>query len=290
MLNALRRVLLMAIVLTALLVTGARAAEADGFGGVECDQAPQPAGCDVTAGVFEPVMGVGPDGDVVCTWDGQVVPCVNEDGWLASDGCRYLHQPDAARPSGVDGPGGAYLPRCPGDPPNGQRALVWVPDSQAPAAALAEIAVSRLSLPAPPVGLSPAPPAAQLVRLPTWLWIAPRWWGPRSASASVPGATVRAVGTPVEVRWDMGEGTVKTCTGPGTPYTPGGAATGASPDCGHVYTRSSAGRPGGAYRVAATVMWEVTWSGAGGSGTEEPLFSTAELDVPVSEVQTVIVR
>jgi hypothetical protein len=284
-----RAAVTVAVLLAAVIgLPSPAAADEFGFGGVDCEQFPDHPDCQVTAGAFTPVMSVGPDGGVVCRLDGAVVPCVTDEGWLGSDGCRYLYQPDAGAPSGVEGPGGSYLPACPGDPPDTQQTLVWIPDSDAPAAALAQIAVSRLSLPAPPVELSPPPPAAQLVRLPTWLWIAPQWWGQRTAEASVPGATVTAVGTPVEVRWDMGDGAVETCTGPGTPYRQAATPAEASPDCGHTYTRSSAGQPGDAYGVAATVTWEVTWSGAGGSGTEGPLFSTAELDVPVSEVQTVI--
>src|SRR5690606_36612150 len=131
-LNTAARTLLIVVVVTTLLATSAHAARADVFGGVECDQTPKPVGCDVIAGVFDPVMNCGGGGDVVCTWDGEVVPCVTADGWLASDGCRYLYQPEAGRPSGVQGPGGAYLPTCPGDTsPASQRPLVWIPDAQA---------------------------------------------------------------------------------------------------------------------------------------------------------------
>jgi hypothetical protein len=291
MLNTVPRVAVIAVVSLAAVAAGASTASADpiGGGGVDCEKHPQHPECTVTAEVLAPGITSGPDGEVVCTLDGEVVPCVTEDGWLGSDGCRYLLQPDAAPPPGAEGPGGSYLPTCPGDPPDSQQTLVWIPDSESPVAALADVAVSRLQLPPPSVELSPSPPGAQLVRLPTWLWITPSWWGDRTATASVPGVTVTAVGRPTQVRWEMGDGAVKTCDGPGTPYARAGDPTGPSPDCGHTYVRSSAGQPGGTFGLAATVRWEVTWSGAGLSGSEDPLFSTAEVAVPVSEVQTVIV-
>jgi hypothetical protein len=284
------RVMLAAVVLV-VPVGAAPAALADPApgGGVDCDQFPDHPECTVNAEVVSPGGAGDPDGTLECTLEGEVVPCVTQDGWLGSDGCRYLRQPEAEPPTGARQPGAAYRPTCRDDPPGAQRALVWIPDSQTLVAALAEVAVSRLRLPRPPVTLSPAPPAAQLVRLPTWLWIAPGWWVPRSASAAVPGLSVTAVAAPVRVRWDTGDGAVVACDGPGTPYPAAGNPAAASPDCGHTYTRSSAARPGGVYGLAATVSWQVAWSGGGLSGSLGPLFSTAQVEVAVSEVQAVIV-
>jgi hypothetical protein len=118
--------------------------------------------------------------------------------------------------------------------------------------------------------------------LPTWLWVSPRWWVARSASASVPGVTVTAVATPMRVRWLTGDGAEYACDG-GTPYTSGVDPTTASPDCGHTYTRPSAGRPGGVFQLMATVTWQVSWSGGGASGTIGPLFSTTTVPVRVVE-------
>ena len=61
-------------------------------------------------------------------------------------------------------------------------------------------------------------------------------------------------------------GTTVVCTGPGTAYTDAFAGT-ASPDCGHAYTASSAGRPGDQFTVTAASDWVVGWVGAGRSGT-----------------------
>ena len=263
-------------------------ASADYFGDVDCEQFPDHPACQVAAGE-QPgpgETGATPDGQMICRLDGQVVPCVTEDGWLGNDGCRYL-QVDSPPPSRVEEQGASYRPTCPGDPVGSQRPLVWLPDSEAPGLpALGRRAVSRLVLPQPALALSPPVGTPQLVRLPTWLWIQPAWWTSRSASASVPGLTVTAVATPVRVHWTTGDGGKYLCDA-GTPYTAGGDPAGASPDCGHTFARPSRGQPGGTFPLSATVTWQVTWSGGGASGTLGPLFSTATVPVQVVESRSV---
>jgi hypothetical protein len=55
-----------------------------------------------------------------------------------------------------------------------------------------------------------------------------------------------------------------------------------------VYRRSSAAAAGGAYTVAVTVTWEVTWAGAGQSGTVPGLTTTGQVQTRVQESQAVI--
>jgi hypothetical protein len=77
-----------------------------------------------------------------------------------------------------------------------------------------------------------------------------------------------------------------TCRGAGTPYTSADNPAAASPDCGHIYTRSSAGQPGGAFQATATITWDVTWQGAGGAGgVLASLFTTAVAAFRVAESQ-----
>ncbi|QBR04493.1 hypothetical protein D7Y56_00010 (plasmid) [Streptomyces sp. S501] len=61
-----------------------------------------------------------------------------------------------------------------------------------------------------------------------------------------------------------------------------------SPDCGHVYERSSSERPGGRYRGTATATWTVTWAAPalndGGRFTET---RTTAFTAAVHEVQVV---
>ena len=93
---------------------------------------------------------------------------------------------------------------------------------------LAQQAARSLVLPPPAIRLNPSPPAAQLIHVPTWLWLDPSSWGSRTATASVPGMSVTATAVPVSVRWSTGDGGGVTCQGAGTPWT-GGDPMAASP-------------------------------------------------------------
>jgi hypothetical protein len=288
--EAVRRVVTVAVAATMGVVGVAGTAVADPNSWVDCEQLPDHPDCELGAETEAGSLEVGPGGDVVCRWDGEEVPCRDDWGWWGGDGCYYRQDGEAPPPSGTREPGAAYQPRCLGDPAGSSRPLVWIPDSQAPGPAeLGRIATSRLVLPEPEVRLAPPLPAAQLVGLPTWWWIDEQVWRPRSASASIPGViTVTAVGRPVASVWQTGDGGQVHCDGPGTPY-PEGSATAAGSACGHVYQRSSASQPSGAYPVSVTITWEVTWSGGGASGSAGPLFSSTTVEVPVAEVQSVIV-
>ncbi|MFE0025493.1 hypothetical protein [Amycolatopsis sp. NPDC059021] len=170
------------------------------------------------------------------------------------------------------------------------RAPVWIPDGEALGAAplpspeeLAQQARSQLRVPAARIVSDPA--GTKLVHLPTWLWLDRGGWGVRSATASVPGASVTATAAPASVSWSMGDGSVLTCTGPGTSFPVGGDPRAVSPDCGHTYHRSSAGAPGQAFAVSATVHWTVTWSGMGAGGTFPDMTTSASAAFRVAEAQ-----
>ena len=170
------------------------------------------------------------------------------------------------------------------------RPPVWIPNGQAPGAALAgpspqelaERARRQLALPTPSIAASPA--GVQLVNLPTWLWLS-GGWEPVSATAAVPGVEVTAAAAPTSVTWTMGDGTSVTCTGGGTPFRPGTDPRAESPDCGHTYQASSAGQSGGAYAVTTTVRWTVTWAGAGQGGTFPDMTTTGAAGFRVAESQ-----
>jgi hypothetical protein len=150
---------------------------------------------------------------------------------------------------------------------------------------LAQLAVKYLRLPDPVIRSSPAPGALQLTRLPVWLWVAADAWQPQSKTAEVPGESVMATATPVSAAWSMGDGMTVTCKGPGTPYR-GGNPAAASPTCGYTYDQSSAGQPGGAYRVTVTITWDITWQGTcGAGGALAPLQTVAAAEFRVAESQ-----
>jgi hypothetical protein len=147
---------------------------------------------------------------------------------------------------------------------------------------LAQQAVASMQLQAVRVGIVPEAQAGSvgLVGMPNWMWVlAPdaSTFGPITRTASAGGWTVSATAKVASVSWDMGDGRVVTCAGPGTPYE-SSYGTSSSPDCGHTYTRQ------GYYTVRATSHWVVTWSGIGQAGTI-PLDLSQATDVTIGEAQ-----
>ena len=244
-----------------------------GFGGTECGQAGTPS-CTITAGTA-PRTGAAAPGDAGSSRAGGT-PASAGDGCTGTvsttfgcipPGCTVTAQTLACPLGDGAPPGGEAGPALPGP------------------GALAQLAVSYLRLPDPVIRSSPGPGTPQLTQLPVWLWIAPQAWQPQSRTAQVPGESVTATATPVSAAWDMGDGTTVTCQGPGTAY-PGGNPAAASPTCGHTYDQSSAGQPGGAYKVTVTITWDITWQGTGGTGgTLAPLQTAGTADFQVAESQ-----
>lgn len=275
----------------------------DGTGGVQCTKNdPRPV-CDVNAGTpGEPSggdsgSGGGMGGDGMCRDPGgERIPCQRHGGWAGADGCYY--KPIDPSPSTIEalggqpaGEGGWYQRVCygaNGAATTGLGGPVWVagaPPVLSPEV-LARQARARLSLPEVRVRMNPS--GDQLVNLPVWLALDPVSWRSESATASVPGVSVTATARPVAVAWVLGDGTTRTCDGPGTAWTAGTDPLEESPDCGHVYRRSSAGAAGGVYTVTATVAWEVTWAGAGQSGTVSGLTTAGQVQTRVQESQAVV--
>ncbi|WP_300015841.1 hypothetical protein [Pseudonocardia sp.] len=294
----------------------------DGWGSVSCSETPSPA-CDLGAGSGGAPA---PDADLTLPDDPGPRSGGADEAAQPVDGVRCSYVISDFRPPGGGlvpasfgtpprGPaavvvvpaatrrerqpepgedGAWYLWRCPGDGFRDSlyRAPVWIPDgeqvpgAERPSAAdLAEQARDRLRLPDPAVAASPV--GDQLVNLPTWLWLDGDW-APVEATASVPGVSVTARAVPESATWSMGDGSEVVCRGPGTPYAPGTDPASPSPDCGHTYGASSAGRPGETFAVAVTVSWTVTWSGAGDGGTFPGLTTTSEAGFRVAESQALV--
>lgn len=157
-------------------------------------------------------------------------------------------------------------------------------------AVVAHRAVEEMELPDPVIRTSPDEAFTQVVRVPTWMWLDKSVWEPVSETASAPGVKVTATATPQKVTWTMGDGNRVVCEGPGTPYSKKYEPSAKSPDCGHVYRRTSIGQPEEAFEISATITWAVQWQGAGEAGTVPGVETTAEVPVRVSEAQAVVVR
>ena len=177
---------------------------------------------------------------------------------------------------------------CGGPGTGGGTTWLAFDNPKAPAApvVIAWRAVSRLKLPSPVIRVNPT--GQQLVHLPTWLWLGTNSWQARSASAQVPGVAVTATASPQQVVWSMGDGTTVTCAGPGTAWHRATNPARASPTCGHTYQKPSAGQPDKAFRVTATVTWNIAWNGGGQGGALPALQTTATLPVQVAESQAVV--
>lgn len=267
----LRRVITLGGAVSVAMLAAPAVAWADGWGTVDCGQAPTPQ-CQLEAGVSPPDTGA---------------PSA-QTGDPAPGSGTGTHQPACAyTPSEFEGyPGGPGW-RPPGAWYQGSCSLTGV--IRAPVLVpglgpedVARLARAQLGLPDPVLAASPA--GEQLVHLPTWLWLA-NPWEPVTATASVPGVSVTATATPVSVTWLMGDGAIVTCHGPGTRFRAGSDPRAGSPDCGHTYRRSSAAQPDGTYAVRATVRWTVTWAGAGESDTFLPLTTTSTTRFRVAESQ-----
>ena len=262
-----------------LLALGQPAAQAGGgtgggdpFGNVLCGQSYSPS-CVVSAGSHGSTTtatsdpGGRPGGTAGSGSSGGCAGAVNTQFGCVPAGCEITVE-TLACPFGIPGaPGPGTAPPPPGT--------------------VAQLAVRYLQLPGPVIQSSPGPRDLQLVSLPTWLWISPAVWAPESKTASVPGESVTVTATPVSVAWRMGDGTTVTCDGPGAAYTGSADPAAPSPACGYTYTRSSAGQPGGAFRVTATIKWTIIWSAGGLTGRLPPLFSAAAAAFRVAESQAV---
>ncbi|GAA2110258.1 hypothetical protein [Streptomyces synnematoformans] len=159
-----------------------------------------------------------------------------------------------------------------------------------PVETVVQRAVERLELPEPVIRTSPDEDLAQVVHVPTWLWVEHSTWGPVSTSAAVEGVKVRATARPRWAVWSMGEGGRVVCRGPGTPYSEVYSPRASSPDCGYTYRRASVSGPDRAYTVSVRVTWDVHWQGAGEAGVVPGLVMGSRRDLVVDEVQSVVVR
>ncbi|MFF4690476.1 hypothetical protein [Streptomyces sp. NPDC001307] len=175
---------------------------------------------------------------------------------------------------------------------DGKKAQKPKPDSghQVPVEVVVQQAVRRLKLPKPVIHTSPNEDFAQVVHVPTWMWVKRSTWGPVSASVAVEGVTVTATARPRKAVWSMGEGGQVVCQGPGTPYSDAYSPKASSPDCGYTYQRASLSAPGRKYTVSVQVTWDVDWHGGGQTGVVPGLVMTAERQLVVDEVQTVVTR
>lgn len=197
-----------------------------------------------------------------CFDGGREIPCFHErfGSWSAAHNCYMTPtklQPTPGHPvweTHTDG----FIYDCihPSDP--GVVRWVWGPASEAvDPRALAE--QLRTSMRFEPVSIGivpePGPDRMGLVGMPTWMWAAnpgPTTLGPQTWSLSSGGVSVTLTAEVISTRWEMGDGGVVTCRGPGTAYEDRYGAID-SPTCGYRYSKQ------GTYTVRALTNWSAVW-------------------------------
>lgn len=220
--------------------------------------------------------------------------------WVCIDTSLVLNDEGGFAPGGPT-PGGWYSVTCIDDVTGAATTRTeWIPDqaaATAPAVDPHEVALQAersLDLPVPSLFFNPS--GSSVVNLPTWLWIDAGIWHQDSVTASAGTVSATAVATPESVTWEMGDGGVVVCVGPGRPFQLGLPADTQSTPCAFTYRTSSIGQPSAdgnpddaAYTVRATITWDVSWTaqGAPGQGVLPSLTTSAESSLRVVQVESV---
>jgi len=165
---------------------------------------------------------------------------------------------------------------------NDGRSILDMSGLSSPGAA-AQHVVASMELRFPEIGIvpEPGPTSVGLVGVQNWMWVNnPEIFSTVSDSAAIGAWVIAVSGRVAWVDWDMGDGQVIRCTGPGTPYEDRYGLR-RSPDCGHVYSVQ------GDYTVTATAHWVLHWSGGNESGT---LTADQTASVPITIGEAFAVR
>ncbi|MFC7915410.1 hypothetical protein [Streptomyces sp. NPDC057386] len=276
---------------------------AGGGGGQDKPDKPQPGG--------KPSGGGGGSAKCYIEWDdiGEV-PCYDEDmGWFNPVGQCYweILEPQPAKDAadwewGTAAPdsdaerakGKVYNVTCPGAGRELMGGSTWSLNPPPgfgggpTAEELAQEAIKKMRLLGADIRTAPGAGKTGLVGMPVWIWNNKtlRTWGPITDSASAPGITVTATATVKKIEYVMGDGGTEVCTTAGTPYEKrfGGRP---SPDCGYLYTKTSASQPDNAFTVKATTTWVVHWVGGGQEGDITTTREAEPAQITIGEAQAV---
>ena len=173
--------------------------------------------------------------------------------------------------------GQLWLPQAPGNTISPQEA--------------AQAVVRRMDLRAADIGIVPEdkPGSIGAVGAPVYMWTTPgpTTFGPQVLTGSSGGVTITATAKVDRIVWSMGDGNTVTCRTPGTVYQDRYGFD-MSPDCGYRYKRTSAGKPGNAYPIAAISDWLVNWTGPGGSSGQITLDLESRTSIVVGELQALV--
>jgi len=229
----------------------------------------------------------------VCMWGDKELPCKSAQGtWYSPEQC-YIDPVDP--PLDFSDPnwqghtdGRLYYCRVTGVA-TGTPYIIWFADAVPPPdpESLARRAIAQMQLRPITIGIVPNddPDSVGLVGMPIWLWAAnpgDQTIGPISRSVSEGGFTVTATAKVDRIRWSLGDGGVKTCNGPGTPYKLSYGIT-ESPTCGYRFDSQ------GEFTVTARSDWIVNWTGIGETGSFR-VYLTQNTQVVIGELNVLTVK
>ena len=160
---------------------------------------------------------------------------------------------------------------------------------------LADYAYNQVKVPETKIELKPE--GKSTVNLATWIWLDKGTFQEIRVRAELPNTGLWAETTAKPVSLHLDPGTADAETFPssgeceidedgsiGTPYAKGNVDK--TPPCGITYLRAT--KPGPPHQLTASVTWQITWEGAGGTGGGLPdgTFETTQ-DVEVQEIQSI---
>lgn len=233
------------------------------------------------------------DGDEAgsgCAFNDRQIPCSTEYGvWFGSPHFCYaevthMYEDLRGDPGMWQGHTDGSLWMCQGFGPDmedvGTRDIFWLAGPAAPAVdgeALARQALNRMSLARP--AIHTAPDDLTYVGVDTWLWMDAGQWQEVTGRASVPTASVRVTATPLQVTWDLTEGST-TCDSAGRAWVRG-MSNAERTSCSHVFKKTSDFQSGGRFPVSAVIAYQVDWTCSG--NCIEPDGSLGEVDGPIGQ-------
>jgi hypothetical protein len=296
----------------AVLLVGAAAKTSAQTPGPECARVDEKGVCVITIKPPGPVPDVAPisnpatgeDSEPLCAEYGRPVPCSSPTFGIYSNALQCYLQlrrpqppPDSPLWEGNYPRGAVYSCTSafsyPGTIGGGPVWLPGPPEGGLPPEVAARAVVARMDLRPADIGIVPEdrPGSIGAVGAPVYMWTTagPATFGPQVLTGSAGGVTITATAKVDKIVWSMGDGTSVTCRTPGTPYEDRYGFND-SPDCGHRYTRTSAGKPSNAYPITATSYWVVDWTGPDGSSGRITLDLVSRTSIVVGELQALITR
>ena len=221
---------------------------------------------------------------MACRW----VPATAADGWdpgaygdISASGYTFFETPDGAiGRQFADGRSEMVFNRvCPDGAASG---FTWVDTTVTVQDAIDDaVDRARRAVPSPTLDISPPPEVGGIVNL--GLWLALTGQDPVTVRAEAGPHWAEATVTLASTSWDMGNGDVVVCDGPGVAIVdvddPGEGP------CGYTYRASSPDdHP---FELSVTATWDVTYRSSGPSGAAGSIDRTLTVDYDVDEIQTI---